>query len=141
MTCYTCAEGTKSVGRSTAWRYTLDVGFYASLPWHSYGSANVYYGSGFTNGDPNETYPGDYLPQHATVDAPIGKNFGERTTLSLTGVNIANTRVLIDNSVTFGTTIREKSMERFASGLTTKKAIAPSMTGLSNNDSCLRMHA
>ena len=83
-------------------RNTLDVGFYASLPWHFYGSANVYYGSGFANGDPNEQYPGDYLPQHATVDASIGRNLGERTTLSVTGLNLANTRVLIDNSVTFG---------------------------------------
>ena len=83
-------------------RNTLDVGFFASLPWHSYGSANVYYGSGFVNGDPNETYPGDYLPQHTTVDASIGKNFGERTSISLTGLNLANSRVLIDNSVTFG---------------------------------------
>jgi hypothetical protein len=83
-------------------RNTLDVGFFASLPWHSYGSANVYYGSGFVNGNPNETYPGDYLPQHTTVDASIGKNIGERTSISLTGLNLANSRVLIDNSVTFG---------------------------------------
>ena len=69
-------------------RNTLDVGFYASLPWRFYGSANVYYGSGFANGDPNEQYPGDYLPQHATVDASLGRNLGEHTSLSVTGLNL-----------------------------------------------------
>jgi Carboxypeptidase regulatory-like domain/TonB dependent receptor/TonB-dependent Receptor Plug Domain len=83
-------------------RNTLDIGFYATLPWRAYGSANVYYGSGFTNGNPNEQYPGDYLPQHTTVDLSLGKNIGERTTISVTGLNLANTRVLLDNSLTFG---------------------------------------
>jgi hypothetical protein len=83
-------------------RNTLDVGFYASLPWQAYGSANVYYGSGFHNGNPNDQYPGDYLPQNTTVDLSLGKTFGERTTVSVTGINLANRRVLLDNSLTFG---------------------------------------
>jgi outer membrane receptor protein involved in Fe transport len=78
------------------------VGFYASLPWQAYGSANVYYGSGFHNGNPNEQYPGDYLPQNTTVDLSLGKTFGERTTVSVTGINVANRRVLLDNSLTYG---------------------------------------
>jgi hypothetical protein len=83
-------------------RNTLDVGFYASLPWQAYGSANVYYGSGFHNGNPNEQYPGNYLPQNTTVDLSLGKTFGERTTVSVTGINVANRRVLLDNSLTYG---------------------------------------
>ena len=31
-------------------RNTLNVGFNATLPWQTYASTNVYYGSGFTNG-------------------------------------------------------------------------------------------
>jgi hypothetical protein len=83
-------------------RNTLDVGFYASLPWRVYGSVNVYYGSGFTNGDPNVQYPGDYLPANTTVDLSLGKNLGQSTTISVTALNLANRRVLLDNSMTFG---------------------------------------
>ena len=85
-------------------RNTLNVGFNASLPWHTFASTNVYYGSGFTNGNPDPTtpYPNDYLPQHTTVDLSIGKTFSENQTASITATNIANYRVLLDNSLTFG---------------------------------------
>ena len=43
-------------------RNTLNVGFTANLPWNSYASTNVYYGSGFLDG---EVMPGPaYLPGH-----------------------------------------------------------------------------
>jgi hypothetical protein len=86
-------------------RNTLNVGFNSSLPWQSYASANVYYGSGFTNGlygTPQAQYPGAYLPAHTTVDLAIGKTFGERFTVSANSVNVANRRVQLDNSLTFG---------------------------------------
>ena len=85
-------------------RNTLNVGWNATLPWHTYASTNVYYGSGFTNGDPDPTtpYPNAYLPQHTTFDLAIGKSLGERTTISLNAINVANRRVLLDNSLTFG---------------------------------------
>jgi outer membrane receptor protein involved in Fe transport len=83
-------------------RDTLNVGFTATLPWHSFASTNVYYGSGFTNGTPGAQYPGDYLPAHASVDISLGKNFGEKYALSVTALNVANRRVLLDNSLTFG---------------------------------------
>jgi len=60
-------------------RNTLNVGFNANLPWHSYASTNVYYGSGFTNGQPGVQYPGDYLPGHTTFDLALGKSFAENT--------------------------------------------------------------
>ena len=85
-------------------RNTFNVGFNASLPWHAYASTNVYYGSGFTNGDPDPTtpYPNAYLPAHTNVDISIGKSFGETFSASITDTNVANCRVLLDNSLTFG---------------------------------------
>jgi outer membrane cobalamin receptor len=83
-------------------RNTLNVGFNASLPWQSFASTNVYYGSGFTNGSPNAQFPGPYLPQHTTFDLTLGKSFGERLTASVTALNVANRHLLIDNSLTFG---------------------------------------
>ncbi len=85
-------------------RNTLNAGFNATLPWHAFAAANVYYGSGFTNGMPNAEYPGDYLPGHTTFDISLAKSFGEGSPyrLSLTAVNVANRRVLLDNSLTFG---------------------------------------
>ncbi|MGA2375667.1 MAG: TonB-dependent receptor [Candidatus Sulfotelmatobacter sp.] len=83
-------------------RNTLNVGFNASLPGHAYASTNVYYGSGFTNGLPGVQYPGNYLPSHSAVDLSLGKTFAERYTVSVTAVNVANRRVQLDNSLTFG---------------------------------------
>jgi TonB dependent receptor/Carboxypeptidase regulatory-like domain/TonB-dependent Receptor Plug Domain len=83
-------------------RNTLNVGFDATLPWQSFASTNVYYGSGFTNGMPNAQFPGAYLPQHTTFDLSVGKHFGERFTASVTALNVANRHLLIDNSLTFG---------------------------------------
>jgi hypothetical protein len=83
-------------------RNTLNVGGDVTLPWRSYASTNVYYGSGFTNGLPGDPYPGAYLPQHTTFDVSLGKDFGERLTASVTALNVANRRVEYDNSITFG---------------------------------------
>lgn len=85
-------------------RNTLNVGFNGTLPWRSFASTNVAYGSGFTNGDPYPAspYPGNYLPQHTTFDLAVGKTFGENTSFSINALNVANRRVLLDNSLTFG---------------------------------------
>jgi len=85
-------------------RNTLNVGFNGKLPYHAYGSFNVYYGSGFSNGftDPPSPYSGNYLPAHTTADISVGKSFGDSLTISATATNVANTRVLLDNSLTFG---------------------------------------
>jgi hypothetical protein len=79
-------------------RNTLNVGFEAALPWKSFASSNVYYGSGFTNGNP----PPDYLPGHTTVDLSLGKSFREKYSIAATALNVANRHLLIDNSLTFG---------------------------------------
>ena len=98
-------------------RNTLNFGYNTSLPWHTYASTNIYYGSGFTNGlygqppcpAPPATpqavcaqYPGPYLPSHTTFDLSLGKSFAEKYTFSVTALNVANRRVQLDNSLTFG---------------------------------------
>ncbi len=83
-------------------RNTLNVGGNVDLPSHSFASTNVYYGSGFTNAFPGQPYPGAYLPQHTTFDLALGKDFGEKFSASFNAMNVANRRVELDNSVTFG---------------------------------------
>ena len=90
-------------------RNTLNVGIQSTLPWRSFVSGNVYYGSGFTNGNgPAVTGLApccsilDYLPGHTTVDLSVGKDFGESFTISVSGLNVGNRRVMLDDSLTFG---------------------------------------
>jgi outer membrane receptor protein involved in Fe transport len=86
-------------------RNTLNVGGDVTLPWRSYASTNVYYGSGFTNGQqgvPGWPYPGQYLPAHTTFDLSLGKDFGDRFSASLSALNVTNRRVIYDDSVTYG---------------------------------------
>jgi hypothetical protein len=84
-------------------RNTLHLGGQVSLPWRSYVSTDAYYGSGFANGNS----PPDlnrHLPGHTTFDLTLGKDLGEKLSVSVTGLNVANRRVLLDNSFTFGGT-------------------------------------
>ncbi|MGB9069141.1 MAG: TonB-dependent receptor, partial [Candidatus Acidiferrales bacterium] len=86
-------------------RNTFNAGGFANLPWASFASANVYYGSGFSNGDqgyPESPFQRPYLPGHAQLDLAAGKNFGERFSVAVNALNIANSHLLIDNSLTFG---------------------------------------
>jgi carboxypeptidase family protein/TonB-dependent receptor-like protein len=83
-------------------RNTLDFGGEVNLPWRSFVSTNVYYGSGFSNAFPDAPYPGNHLPQHTSFDLSLGKDFGDRFSASLHALNVANRRVDLDNSQTFG---------------------------------------
>jgi hypothetical protein len=83
-------------------RNTLNLGGDIALPWRSYASTNIYYGSGFSNAFPDKPYPGNYLPGHTTFDLSLGKDFGERFSASLNVLNVANRRIELDNSTTFG---------------------------------------
>ena len=86
-------------------RNTLNAGFNTSLPWRSYASLNAYYGSGFSNGYAGiagSPYQGPYLPGHAQVDIAFGKQFGEGFSVAVNALNVANSHLLIDNSLTFG---------------------------------------
>ncbi len=78
-------------------RNTLNVGYRADLPWQTFVSLNLYFGSGFSNGDP----PPSHLPSHGTLDVSVGKNFGTSLSASLTVLNVTDKHLLIDNSLTF----------------------------------------
>jgi hypothetical protein len=86
-------------------RDTLNTGFTANLPRHTWFSSNVYYGSGFVNGlagSGEGPYQGNYLPVHTTFDSSLGHSFGENWKASVTAINVTNHRVLLDNSITIG---------------------------------------
>ena len=103
LTDFTLAPGLSPLDHDQ--RNTLNVGGDITLPWRSYASTNVYYGSGFSNGEngvPGWPYQGDYLPGHTTFDLSLGKDFGERFTASVSALNVANRRVIYDDSLTFG---------------------------------------
>jgi hypothetical protein len=91
-------------------RNTANVGFDANLPAASYASMNVYYGSGFANGDGTTSH----LPGHAEVNMSVGKNFGKRLSASLTVLNLTNRYLLVDNSLTFGGVHYNEPREIFA---------------------------
>ncbi len=79
-------------------RNTLNVGLDANLPWQAFASMDVYYGSGFSNGDA----PPSHLPSHAELNVTAGKAFGKRLSVSLTVLNVSDRHLLVDNSLTFG---------------------------------------
>jgi hypothetical protein len=106
-----CAnEGSTYISLDHDQRETLNTGFTANLPLHTWFSTNVYYGSGFSNGlacpalcpANNGPYGGPYLPVHTTFDASAGHSLGERWKLSASVLNVTNHRVLLDNSITIG---------------------------------------
>ncbi len=82
-------------------RHTLHAGFNFDLPGRAFAGGNVYYGSGFTDG--SSDIPA-HLEEHTTFDLSLGKAIGESFTLSVTALNLANRRFLLDNSETFGGT-------------------------------------
>ncbi len=103
LTDFTLAPGLSALDHDQ--RNTLNVGGDVTLPWRAYASTNVYYGSGFSNGEegvPGWPYQGAYLPGHTTFDLSAGKDFGERFSASVTALNVANRRVIYDDSLTFG---------------------------------------
>jgi TonB dependent receptor/Carboxypeptidase regulatory-like domain/TonB-dependent Receptor Plug Domain len=80
-------------------RHTLSLGGNVNLPRTAWIAANLYYGSGFPdNGGPAR------LPRHTTFDLSLGKSVGERWSVAVQAVNVANRRFLLDNSLTFGGT-------------------------------------
>jgi hypothetical protein len=79
-------------------RNTVNAGLDVNLPWQSFASMNVYYGSGFSNGQG----PPSHLPSHADVDLSAGKTFTRRFSGSVTVLNLTNRHLLLDNSLTFG---------------------------------------
>lgn len=83
-------------------RDTLSAGYHVQFPGRAWTTGNLNFGSGFLNGNGFQTP--SHLPSHTTFDLTIGKNIGERLSLSFTALNIANRRYLLDTSNTFGGT-------------------------------------
>jgi outer membrane receptor protein involved in Fe transport len=80
-------------------RDTLGIGFHATLPWRTFASGNLSYGSGFLDKNgPN------HRPSHTEFSLSLGKSFGERFRVSFTAQNISDSRYLLDSSNTFGGT-------------------------------------
>lgn len=79
-------------------RNTVNAGLEAKLPWQAFASMDVYYGSGFSNGDGGPSH----LPSHAELNLAAGKSFGQRVSGSVTFLNLTDRHLLVDNSLTFG---------------------------------------
>jgi hypothetical protein len=78
-------------------RNTLNAGLAAQLPWQMRVSANLYVGSGFSNGDA----PPSHLSSNASLDVSVDKTFSKSLSGSVTVLNVTNRHLLIDNSLTF----------------------------------------
>ncbi len=90
-------------------RNTLSIGYNVRLPRRSAFGGNISYGSGFTNGgagDPDFAAlvppPPQYLAPHTVVDFNVSKSFLERYSVSFNALNVTNSHLLIDDSLTFG---------------------------------------
>jgi hypothetical protein len=81
-------------------RQTFSAGFDARLPRGISAATNVYYGSGFLDGDNDPAH----LPGHTTINVSLGKSLGKKVSLAVTALNITDSHLLIDNSLTFGGT-------------------------------------
>jgi outer membrane receptor protein involved in Fe transport len=81
-------------------RDTLATGFTATLPWRSWVSGIVNYGSGFLNG--NGSQEPTHLPGYTTLGLAVGKSFGENWAIKITGTNLTNKHYFVDLSNTFG---------------------------------------
>ena len=82
-------------------RHTLHANFNWNLPFRAWATGGLYYGSGFSNG--GSDIP-SHLDPHTTFDLSVGKSLRENISLSVTALNLANRRFLLDNSATFGGT-------------------------------------
>jgi len=89
-------------------RHTLSVGFDADVPGRVTLGANLYYGSGFVNGEGP-----DHLPGHTQLDVTVGQRLRSNMTVSFTALNVFNESVLIDNSETFGGTHWSRPREMY----------------------------
>ncbi len=80
---------------------TLHTGFHWTLPARISAGSDIYYGSGFSDG--SSPIPA-HLPGHTSFDLMLSKQIAENLSLSVTALNAANRRFLLDNSPTFGGT-------------------------------------
>jgi hypothetical protein len=80
-------------------RNTFSIGADKRLPDGWFAATNVYYGSGFIDDEGPA-----HLPGHAEVNVSLGETLGAFASLAVTAMNLFNSHLLIDNSLTFGGT-------------------------------------
>ena len=80
-------------------RDTLSAGGEVTLMRKTWINANVNFGSGFLDGDGPQ-----HLPNHTSADIAIGKSLGERISLSVSALNISNSRFLFGRDSSFAGT-------------------------------------
>jgi hypothetical protein len=80
-------------------RDTLTTGVDAELAAGARISGTIGYGSGFLEGDGPA-----HKPAHAVFSLQASKSFGKQWTVMVTGLNVADTHFLLDDSNTFGGT-------------------------------------
>src|SRR5258707_528588 len=78
-------------------RNTLHLGGQVTLPWKSYASTDIYYGSGLTNRN-SPPDPNDHLQPHTTLDMTNGKEFREPGLRSVTRFDLGEPHVLLGDS-------------------------------------------
>jgi hypothetical protein len=84
-------------------RNTLTTGFDVHLPYRTFFSNNVLYGSGVVNGDGNTDA---HCPPHTTADVQFGKSLGEgeKVKFSLSVINLTNSRYALSSHNSFAGT-------------------------------------
>ena len=96
-------------------RNTFNGGLNAMLPGHWFLAAELYIGSGFTNGNVGPpTWEPSHLPSHARLNLSVGRNVTRNLRVSLNALNVFNKHLLIDNSQTFGGTHWDNPFQIYA---------------------------
>ena len=80
-------------------RDTLSAGGEVNLPRRAWLNANFVFGSGFLDGDGPQ-----HLPPHGGADISMGKSFGERFSVTLSALNVSNSRFLFGRDSSFAGT-------------------------------------
>ena len=80
-------------------RDTLSAGGEVTFMRKSWINANVNFGSGFLDGDGPQ-----HLPNHTSADIAIGKSLGEKISLTISALNISNSRFLFGRDSSFAGT-------------------------------------
>ncbi len=80
-------------------RNTLTTGGEVALPWRSWANVNYVFGSGFLDQNGPQ-----HLPPHHSADISLGKSFGESFSVTVSALNIANSRFLFGRDSSFAGT-------------------------------------
>ena len=80
-------------------RDTLSIGGELTLPRKAWINTNVNFGSGFLDGDGPQ-----HLPNHTSADIALGKSFGDHLSVTVSALNVTNSRYLFGRASSFAGT-------------------------------------